>query len=166
MMTTKMRMTTISEPVIRKGSIKDLEGIAEVEERAFGIRAYDYPSLKYMLKKVNAITIVSEIEGKIVGYGTVYFGKKSRTAHMESIAVDPAKQRNGLGKMLLLELERISRETGYDKMILETFENNSTARNFYGRNGYLMKQIVVDYYHIPYEGSRNAVRFYKLLNTK
>jgi ribosomal-protein-alanine N-acetyltransferase len=160
---TKMKMMTISEPVLRRGTLDDLEQIAIVEERAFGIHAYDYPSLRYMLKKTNAITVVSEVDGKVAGYATVYIGMKSRIAHIESIAVDPDYQGTGLGRRMLLELERISLERGCHKIVLETFENNKAAMNFYKNSGYVFDKVVNDYYVIPYDGSRNAVKFHKFM---
>jgi len=43
MMTKTMRMMKISEPLLRRGSIKDIEEITSIENRAFGSHAYDYP---------------------------------------------------------------------------------------------------------------------------
>lgn len=152
--------------VLRKGSIKDLEGIKNVERIAFGEHAYDDSSLKYMLKKTNAVTMIYETEGKIVGYATVYIGKSSRTSHIESIAVDPSYQGSGLGRKLLNEVERISQSEGCERIVLETFEGNSLALGLYVKNGYSVVKTVKEYYTIPYNGSRNAIRLSKSLNKK
>ncbi len=162
----KTRTMKISEPLLRRGSVQDIEEIRKIEDRAFGKHAYDYPSLQYMLGIANSVTVVAVSEGRIVGYASVYFRKNSRISHLESIAVDPDYQGRGLGKMLLDEVEKISIGMNCTLIVLETFEKNAAALRLYERSGYLEREIVTDYYHIPYEGSRNAVRFKKRLSVK
>lgn len=165
---TKMmkRMMTISEPFVRRGSISDIEEIRGIEHRAFGNHAYDDPALRYMLEIANSITVVSVMEKRVVGYATVFFRKNSRIAHLESIAVDPDYQGAGIGKMLMDGVEDASIEMNCNKIILETFEKNEAALRLYKHCGYSLKEVVIDYYHVPYEGSRNALRFEKQIPVK
>ncbi|MCL4447706.1 MAG: GNAT family N-acetyltransferase [Thermoplasmatales archaeon] len=165
-MTKTTRMMTISELAVRRGSIKDIEEITNLENRAFGSHAYDYPSLRYMLGIANSVTTVATIEGRIVGYATVFFRKNSRISHLESIAVDPDFQGTGIGRVLMEEVDRVSIERNCTLIVLETFEKNVSALKLYERSGYMAKELVPDYYHIPYGGSRNAVRFEKRLQVK
>ncbi|MEM0135262.1 MAG: GNAT family N-acetyltransferase, partial [Thermoplasmatales archaeon] len=148
MMKTTMMMK-ISNPVIRRGSIKDIDQITEVENKAFGSHAYDYPALRYMLGIANSITTVATLNGKIVGYATVFFRKNSKISHLESIAVDPDFQNAGIGKMLMGEVERISLEMKCSLIVLETFEKNVSALKLYERSGFTATEVVQDYYHSP-----------------
>lgn len=156
-------MTMTSEENIRFASEDDIESIREVENRAFGIHAYDYLTLKYMVTEANSVTVVFDYDKKILAYATVYFRKNSRVAHLESIAVDPIAQGKGIGKVLLKEVEKISINNGCDRMILETFEKNEAALKLYKNSGYEVKEIIENYYTIPYDGSRNAIRLFKYL---
>ena len=101
------------------GSIKDIDDIAKVENRAFGSHAYDYPALKYMLGIANSITTVATVDGSIVGYASIFFRKNSKISHLESIAVDPEFQNAGIGRMLMDEVERISLEKNCSLIVLE-----------------------------------------------
>lgn len=166
MATKTTRMMKIFEPGVRRGSINDIDEIRGVENRAFGEHAYDYPALKYMLGTANSITAVATIDGMIVGYATVFFRKNSRIAHLESIAVDPDYQGHGIGKVLMTEVDRISVEMKCTKIVLETFERNSAALRLYGLSGYSIKEVVPNYYRIPYQGSKNAIRLEKMLQVK
>jgi ribosomal-protein-alanine N-acetyltransferase len=159
-------MMKISEPVVRRGSIDDIDEITGVENRAFGKHAYDYPALRYMLGIANSITAVCTIDGRIVAYATVFFRKNSRISHLESIAVDPNYQGLGIGKILMREVEKISIEMNCTKIVLETFEKNVSALKLYTSSGYSIKEVVPDYYHIPYDGSKNAIRFEKNIQVK
>ncbi|EQB65459.1 MAG: GCN5-related N-acetyltransferase [Thermoplasmatales archaeon I-plasma] len=143
------------------GSIKDIDDIAKVENRAFGSHAYDYSALKYMLGIANSITTVATVDGSIVGYASIFFRKNSKISHLESIAVDPEFQNAGIGRMLMDEVERISLEKNCSLIVLETFEKNVSALKLYERSGFKAKEVVQDYYHIPFDGSRNAIRFEK-----
>ncbi len=158
---TMTTMTMTSEGIIRFASEDDIESIKEVEEKAFGIHAYDYLTLKYMVTEANSVTVVFEIDKKVIAYATVYFRKNSSIAHLESIAVHPSMQGKGIGRILLEEIEKISQNNGCKTMILETFERNIAALKLYKNSGYNVKGIVENYYTIPYEGSRNAVRLVK-----
>lgn len=162
----KTRTMRISEPLLRRGSVRDIEEIRKIEDRAFGKHAYDYPSLKYMLEIANSVTVVAVSEDRVVGYASVYFRKNSKISHLESIAVDPDFQGRGLGKTLLDEVEKVSMDMNCTLIVLETFERNSAALRLYERSGYVEREVVPDYYHIPYEGSRNAIRFRKRLAVK
>jgi ribosomal-protein-alanine N-acetyltransferase len=166
MMMKTTRTMRISEPSTRRGSIRDIEEIRKIEDRAFGPHAYDYPSLRYMLEIANSITVVCTVSDTIVGYATVYFRRNSKIAHLESIAVDPDYQGTGIGKKLMSEIEKASLEMGCKKIVLETFEKKVSALKLYEKTGYSIKEFVPDYYHIPYEGSRNAIRFQKQLQVK
>lgn len=156
----------ISEPSARRGSIEDIEEIRRIEDRAFGIHAYDYPMLRHMLEAENSITIVSVVEKRIIGYATVFFRKNSRVSHLESIAVDPDLQGCGIGRVLMGEVEKISLQMGCSKIVLETFERNAAAMGLYEQCGYSAKKIIPNYYTISFEGSRNAIRYEKSIATK
>ncbi|MCL5680545.1 MAG: GNAT family N-acetyltransferase [Candidatus Thermoplasmatota archaeon] len=162
-MTISTMTMMISEGGLRFASEIDLDGIAEVENRAFGEHAYDFVTLKYMVTEANSVTIVFDLKGRILGYATVYFRKNSRVAHLESIAVDPSLQGKGVGKLLLDEIEKISVLNDCNRIILETFEMNKSALSLYQKSGYVVRDVLVNYYTIPFDGSRNAIRLVKKL---
>lgn len=100
---------------------------------------------------------VAERQGRIVGTVTVCgpydldaspwaagvpVFRDRDTAHFHQFAVDPALQRQGLGRRLVAECERWARERGYRRMALDTAEPAAELRAMYTRLGYTEVQQV------------------------
>ncbi|MGC8644916.1 MAG: GNAT family N-acetyltransferase [Thermoplasmata archaeon] len=165
-MTTMRTMTTTSDIIVRRGSILDIEAVQSIECRAFGVHAYSRGEIENMLTFENSVTFILEVDGRVAGYSSLFFSRKGKIAHVESIAVDPVFQGSGLGRKLMDAMENEARDRGCEKIVLETFEKNERALRMYLKRGYLVKGIVEGYYTIPYEGSRNAVRLEKDIKVK
>jgi len=64
-------------------------------------------------------------------------GDDGNYAELLSIAVDPKVQRSGAGKAMLLELEKLIKEKGGERLSLTTdYEDNEKAIGFYKSLGY------------------------------
>lgn len=64
-------------------------------------------------------------------------GDDGKYAELLSIAVDPKVQRSGAGKAMLLELEKVLKEKGGERLSLTTdYEDNDKAVGFYESLGY------------------------------
>ena len=64
-------------------------------------------------------------------------GDNGEYAELLSIAVDPKVQRSGAGKAMLLELEKVIKEIGGERLSLTTdYEDNDKAVSFYKSLGY------------------------------
>lgn len=64
-------------------------------------------------------------------------GDDGKYAELLSIAVDPKVQRSGAGKAMLLELEKVIKEKGGERLSLTTdYEDNDKAVSFYLSLGY------------------------------
>lgn len=62
--------------------------------------------------------------------------KPSRSFGVLSIAVDPQRQGQGIGAMLMTEAERSAREQGYDAMDLTVLPTNAAAVRLYEKLGW------------------------------
>jgi GNAT superfamily N-acetyltransferase len=64
------------------------------------------------------------------------------------IAVDANVQRQGLGKVLLAESERLIRQAGGTRIYIETSNRRhyASTRAFYERNGYALEAVLKDFY--------------------
>lgn len=69
-----------------------------------------------------------------------YFTAKPH-AHVEVVALDPAAQGQGLGRLLMEEAERWARSRGYGSITLNVFATNSRAVAFYERLGYAVETL-------------------------
>jgi [ribosomal protein S18]-alanine N-acetyltransferase len=75
--------------------------------------------------------VVAAIEGVSVGYAyaTTHFG--GRLVHLVRIAVDPARQGQGIGVRLLADLTAYAEEIGATMMTLNTQAYNQSAQRLY-----------------------------------
>jgi ribosomal protein S18 acetylase RimI-like enzyme len=78
--------------------------------------------------------LVAEEDGAVVG--AVMGGWDGRRGWVYHLAVDPARQRNGIGRQLMAELERRLRAKGALKINLQVYRDNVAAQEFYQKLGY------------------------------
>ncbi len=93
--------------------------------------------------------VFAEQDQEVLGY--VCFGPITVTLHSYDlywIAVDPAQQRKGLGKSLMLEAESRIQQLGGSQVFLETsgLEIYAPTRSFYERCGYKVVANIPDFY--------------------
>jgi GNAT superfamily N-acetyltransferase len=59
-----------------------------------------------------------------------------RSVELVRIAVDPDHHREGLGDRIVAELESFAHDAGYERVELETTEQQAAARELYAARGY------------------------------
>jgi GNAT superfamily N-acetyltransferase len=77
---------------------------------------------------------VADEAGHIVG--VAWTERRDTGLYLERLAVDPAKQRSGLGSWLLVRLEDVARSRGDRTMSLTTAEMMEHLLRLYGRHGF------------------------------
>lgn len=83
---------------------------------------------------------VGELDGKIVG--TAMAGFDGHRGWVNYLAVDPARQRAGLGRLLMQHVEDSLLARGCPKLNLQVRASNEAAAAFYARLGYSMDEVV------------------------
>jgi len=127
--------------LVREFRLLDLESVKELINRTIDACYNGYycdEVMKYFdmynwygnILKVarDGYIIVAEMQGKIVGTGSIIGDVVLR------VFIDPACQRQGLGKMIMNELERQAAANGVQVVQLRALEN---ARKFYESLGYV-----------------------------
>jgi glucosamine-phosphate N-acetyltransferase len=95
---------------------------------------------QYQIQK-HVYSVVADMLGEVVGYGTVVFETKIRggkVGHIEDICVASKVRRKGIGGMILKELIDIALENGCYKLCLASEAKNL---NFYELNGFQQKEV-------------------------
>ncbi len=88
--------------------------------------------------------LVAERSGKLVGYaGVVIVGAD---ADVQTIGVSPAAQRQGVGTILIDDLETYASQRGATRMFLEVSAENDAAHAMYLGRGYQATGRRRDYY--------------------
>jgi [ribosomal protein S18]-alanine N-acetyltransferase len=111
-----------------------------------------------VLAAVNNQATNVAVTGALAGFGIMHYGDDS--AHLALLAVRPARQRCGLGTLLLEWLETPARVAGIECIRLEARADNPNAIAFYRRQGFQEAGRIAGYYR----GTVDAVRLEKRLD--
>lgn len=128
--------TAVNRVVFRDYRRSDFEPMWQLDQACFppGI-AYSRSELCTFLSRRGTQTVVVERDGRVVAF--VLGWRRSRAeAHVVTLDVAAAVRRQGLGRRLVLELERRFRAAGVERMQLETAVTNTVAVALYERLGY------------------------------
>src|SRR5262249_22701033 len=90
---------------------------------------------------------VASLDGELVGtlrlatkkpwaIDTNYFSNSKKPLYLLAMAVTPARQRQGIGRMCLEEAKRIAREWPADAIRLDAYDAEAGAGDFYARSGW------------------------------
>lgn len=116
-----MENMSTQEATIRIVKEEDLDGIIEIDTKVLGERRPEYWEKKVEMagKKSPLPSLVAELEGKIVGFifgeasGWEY-GVPENIGWIDTIGVDPAYQKKGIGGLLMKELLNYMKKVGVD----------------------------------------------------
>ena len=88
--------------------------------------------------------IVARVDGEVVGYAGLMMSLDE--AHVTTIAVDPAWQRHGIGRRLLLNLARAAAARNARHLTLEVRVSNAPAQRLYHEFGFETEGLRKNYY--------------------
>ncbi|MCW4045473.1 MAG: GNAT family N-acetyltransferase [Candidatus Bathyarchaeota archaeon] len=150
--------------IIRPANRDDLEAISAIEQKCFPEPiAYSKRQLAYLVLNANSASFVETLGNVIRGFVIVTYRRGSPIGHIETIDVDPAHTKKGIGLKLLTRAEDDMRKKGKRWSQLEVSENNKAAIGLYKKAGYTLKEKINRYYRYEHEGTRDALRMVKAL---
>ena len=97
---------------------------------------WDAPSVLKLLEHPGATTLIARTGFPKVGVGFVMGQIAADEAEVLSIGVAADWQRVGLGKRLVVGLERALVRAGVKRLFLEVAEDNAAAKALYARSGF------------------------------
>jgi len=133
--------------LIRKFQPDDLLAVQELDERSFE-RLWQI-SLGTLTRSYQqaAYATVAEIEGEIVGYQTCT--ATSFSAHLARLAVDPDRQRSGIGAALVHDLQNHFYQQRLRFVTVNTQSDNFASLSLYDRLGFLRSGERFPVYYLP-----------------
>lgn len=90
------------------------------------------------------MVLVASRRGDIAGFAIMQFGE--RLAHLLLLAVEPRRQRAGIGSAMLAWLEKSCRTAGIEEIGLEVRATNRAALAFYRARGFRAAGRINGYY--------------------
>lgn len=129
--------------MIRKLTKQDMDQLMEIEEQVFSL-PWSRESYEAELKNQYATYLACDWEGQLaayIGMWTVF-----EEAHITNLAVSPKFRGRGLGRVLMLEEEKLARAKGANRILLEVRPSNCSALALYRSLGYLPVSVRTEYY--------------------
>ncbi|MEM0218094.1 MAG: GNAT family N-acetyltransferase [Desulfurococcaceae archaeon] len=130
--------------VIEKAEFRDLESLTRIySDSAEALGKDDIDWIRAVLKSNSKriIAIVAKYNGAVVGFAIAY--RNGKRAYIDSIAVDKNYRGMGIGRAILEYLEKIFLEKRVKLVFLSVKSWNVRALDFYLRNGYGVKSVVL-----------------------
>jgi ribosomal protein S18 acetylase RimI-like enzyme len=112
-----------------------------------------FSNMRREVEKHQGSFLVAELAGQVVGYCTLLTECDSsddtdealyRYAYVWDLGIAAQHRNGGIGKMLIEEVERISRAAGIPWLRLSVLAANAAARRFYARQGFAEHLIKVE----------------------
>jgi ribosomal-protein-alanine N-acetyltransferase len=110
-----------------------IPGILEIE-RQVNDAPWSERSFRNELDHKQGIFLVAILNGDVVGYGGIWLIIDE--VHITTLAVDPAHQRKGIGKKMLIELLKRAQAAGMVCSTLEVRAGNASAISLYEQLGF------------------------------
>src|SRR5579863_7847355 len=131
---------------IRPYSPSDLPQLHAIDQAAFEpALAWSVGELRSFVAWPRSCTLVAECDGEVVGF-TCGAMIGPRNGHVATLDVLPGRQRQGIGTVLLGEIESWLWGRGAQSILLETSVDPGGARAFYERYGYAVIERLAHYY--------------------
>ena len=128
---------------IRPMQLEDINDAQNIEKKSF---IHNSPNINFSLELKNAFAFyfVASKQKKIIGFSGIWLFPNE--AHIAQIAVEPSKQRNRVGSLLLEACLEVAKESLLKKIYLEVHEDNQVAINFYKKNNFSTIKNKTNYY--------------------
>jgi ribosomal protein S18 acetylase RimI-like enzyme len=140
-MTNSQKDPSMNEIRFRVAAAADRPQLIELINAAFSIETFfegtrtDDERLAAMMAK-GSILMAEDAEGRLLA--SVYIEDRGKRGYMGMLAVDPARQREGLGRRLMTEVESRFRAHGCEAAEIVVLSMRSELPPIYRRFGYVI----------------------------
>ena len=142
------------EVEIRDAELADVPALLEIENAVFITDRLSRRSFRDYVSSPRAILRVALIGGVLAGYHLVLFRQGTAAARLYSLAVGPAWQGHGLGRLLLANAEAAAFDSDRAVLRLEVEVGNEAALALYRSAGYRLVAKLPRYYESGEDGLR------------
>lgn len=133
---------------LREMKLNDSVRIAELEQEIF-TDAWTQTGIEETFVQSHSVIVVAEEDSKIQGYCILYVVLDE--AEIARIGVTERVRYGGVGSLILQFGEKICKEKGVERLLLDVREGNLPARKFYEKHGFLVDGIRKNFYDNPKE---------------
>ncbi|WP_349433944.1 GNAT family N-acetyltransferase [Pararhizobium sp. A13] len=116
---------------------KAVSGVADAQTMR---RVAELAFLSFLRSKWFSVSVI-EFGGEASGWAA----REDNDGHISDLWIRPAVQRNGLGSVLLAELERRILADGFEAAVIKTHSQNVPAIGFFRKHGYSISWLSTAY---------------------
>lgn len=139
-----------AEISIRPATLADVDRLLAIEALCFDKERYgngqSRRSFRSAVTAPTARLAVAQYRGQVTGYSLLFFRRVGPSARFYSLAVDPAFQDLGAGRVLFEDVIGSLADIGKPRLILEIREDNDRLFRRYTQRGFKQFSRVPDYY--------------------
>lgn len=123
---------------LRRATEDDLDAIMAIEETVFVGDAWSRQNMRAELVGPHGYYLVAQPPGedRIEAYAGLFAPQGSPTGDIQTIAVAPHSRRQGLGRVLMLQLLNEARRRGAREVFLDVRHDNESAQSLYRSLGF------------------------------
>lgn len=129
--------------LIRKMTEQDLDQLMIIEKESFSM-PWSRQSYEAELQNRYANYLVCDCQGEVAAYMGIWVVFDE--AHITNVAVGNKFRRQGIGRTLMLEAEKLALAKKALRIMLEVRPSNIAARNMYKELGYIPTSLRKEYY--------------------
>lgn len=147
--------------IIRPAVLADLDDLVSLENAAFDYDRMSRRSLRHAISSPTGLVIVATgSAGNLVAYALVFLDRRHFLARLYSIAVSEDVRTSGIGRRLLLDVEKRVAARGFQRIRLEGQVGPHGPLGFYRRLGYQHVESLPEYYQHGADAERMEKRLY------
>ena len=139
--------------LVRRAARSDLPALLQLEA-LFPSDSMSRRSLRGFIDASNAVFLVAESGGRVLGNLLLLTRRDSRRARIYSVVVDPQARGLGVAQQLVESAHTAAAERGCDAVSLEVRSDNLAARRLYAKLGYRTQAEMPGYYEDGSDGLR------------
>jgi ribosomal-protein-alanine N-acetyltransferase len=129
----------VANIVLRSYRASDLDAIVQMDEACFAEPfQFSHDTMRRFAEARRARVVIAEAACDMAGFGIVHVERAGaeRVGYMVTLDVDERFRRQGVGQLLIEEMERQAAKAKCAALWLHVFEGNEAAIRFYERAGY------------------------------
>ena len=135
---------------VRRGRPSDLAFIAELSGSVFEIYGPYEEWVSRWFQSDSAVTVVAHLQEEPAGFAMLgRFSSHSQfllAAELLAIAVEPERQKMGIGRALMNEIEEIAISLGVNRLFLHTAKENVTAQKLFEKCDFTRSGVIRRFY--------------------
>lgn len=133
---------------IRHMRQEDIGDIVKIEQACFST-PWTMEGFLDSLGLNYAVFVVAEENGKLLGYGGIYF--TAEEGEITNVAVAATERRRGVADAILKQIDIEAKNRKVSKIFLEVRVSNEAAIQLYKKHGYQLQGTRKNFYRLPQE---------------